>query len=115
MEYRELPPDEWSKVAPIFHFYGALLPATELAHIFVAEDDEGKIVGFLTLQLVPHMEPMWVEEQERGRVSLLKLAKMAEGHLGAGTYFVSSSDERIQKLYKKFRMHPVSGVWSKTL
>lgn len=76
---RWLPVDEWHKVAGVFAAQQKSLPAPELARIRVAEEGD-RIVGFLVWQLVPHVEPLWIDESYRGRVWWPKLleAAMAE-------------------------------------
>lgn len=113
--YRELPAAEWPKLASTFGEYGALLPRTELARIFVAEA-EGEIVAFLTLQLVPHMEPLWVHPRKRGKLMLTQLVKIAEGALEGSGYFAHTSEPRVGAMAAANGMTPVSGVmWQKDL
>lgn len=51
-------PDEWSKVAnAVRELYNAEPPAPEMCLACAVEEKDGEIIGFLFLQLVPHLEP----------------------------------------------------------
>ena len=60
-EIRELTPEEIASVEPVFASQGASLPDPKTS-TFVGAIRDGKVVGFLVLQLTLHAEPMWIEE-----------------------------------------------------
>ena len=57
--YRILGDDEHYKVEALFQQFDAFLPPPPLCRIAVAEDEHGMVKGALTLQLVPHAEPLF--------------------------------------------------------
>lgn len=72
---RELPPDEWPRLAdlPPFRAAGGL-PNPDATRIIVAEaDGPGTpiIACWLILQTI-HVEPLWVAEAHRGRPGLIR-------------------------------------------
>jgi ribosomal protein S18 acetylase RimI-like enzyme len=70
---RVLPPSEWEfaevssgkTLVEVFLEEGGELPDPRFAEIHVVEID-GEIVGFGVLQLVPHLDPVWVAPSLRG-------------------------------------------------
>lgn len=60
MEVCVLTPDEIATIAPVFADFGAALPDPRTSFIMGALSD-GKVVGFLVVQLSVHAEPMWIE------------------------------------------------------
>lgn len=83
---RQLLPDEWISLRPTFVEQGSDLPHPEFARILVAERD-GTRIGFLVIQLVPHLEPIYVEEASRGTGVSLALAKAAQAQFPAGIHY----------------------------
>lgn len=59
--------EELERLTPVFESYGWSALNPYFAKALVAEDEEGKIVGFNVLQLVARPEPLWVEPRYRGR------------------------------------------------
>ena len=68
LEVRELTPQEILTLAPIFKDSGTELPPPNIS-TFIGAVEDGKVIGFLVLQLKLHAEPMWIEE---GRSELFK-------------------------------------------
>lgn len=57
---------EWSRIDEILAFQGwPSLNRDTTLRIRVAEDGE-RILGFLVVQFVPHVEPLWVASSHRG-------------------------------------------------
>jgi len=56
MRYRLLKPEEWDRLNGIMEAKYIPHPAT--AHVAIAEDDNGVLLGALFLQLTFHMEPL---------------------------------------------------------
>jgi hypothetical protein len=96
VEYRILPEAEWPAIADILVEYGGRLPAPG-STVFVAQDDH-TIVGFLVLQYVPHVEPIWIHPDYRGRAHWLRLLHMAEAQLSGGTYFAFTPHKHIEEM-----------------
>lgn len=90
MHYRLLPPGEWASLEPFFKERSIGLPSPNLAQIAVAEDG-GQIVGFLVRQLVPHVEPLSIAPEYRGKVSWKRLANMLDMNQ---TFVFADSPER---------------------
>jgi hypothetical protein len=59
-----LDPADWGRLAAIFTENGSELPHPDVAQIAVAERD-GEIIGFAVLQLVAHLEPLYLTEAAR--------------------------------------------------
>jgi hypothetical protein len=62
VEFRVLTPEEISSIAHVFADQGASLPDPTVSQ-FVGAVEDGKVVGFLVLQLRLHAEPMWIESK----------------------------------------------------
>jgi hypothetical protein len=60
-EYRVLTPEEVLTLAPIFEATGNPLPDPAISTFYGCLKD-GKVVGFIVLQLKLHAEPVWIEE-----------------------------------------------------
>lgn len=61
VEYRLLTPEEIQSCAPIFAEKGNPLPDPAISQ-FVGAVEDGKVIGFLVLQLKLHAQPMWIAE-----------------------------------------------------
>ena len=61
ISYRELTPEEIKSVEPIFTATGNPLPDPGIS-TFVGAIENGKVIGFLVLQVKLHAEPMWIEQ-----------------------------------------------------
>lgn len=59
-EYRELTAEEIQTVAGVFTDRGAQLPDPATSS-FIGAVEDGRVIGFLVLQLKLHAEPMWIE------------------------------------------------------
>lgn len=72
----------------------------------VAISDE-KVVGFLCLQPVLHVEPLWISPEFRGKVNPVKLHNTLVGCLPKGTpYFAFVPDRKIALIAGSFGMKP---------
>lgn len=83
--FRDLPPEEWYKLAPQFKGKSEL-PAPEYASIVVAERGV-EIVGFVVTQFALHVEPLWVAPAERGTKLWKPLLEHAMKAMPPGTHF----------------------------
>lgn len=63
---RQLAPTEYRLVAPILAQNGMGLPEANLSQIFAAFDQVGSVLGLSVVQLLPHLDPVWVTISERG-------------------------------------------------
>jgi N-acetylglutamate synthase-like GNAT family acetyltransferase len=71
MTVRQLPPEEWHKLAELPIASGGI-PDPMRCEIVVAEED-GKIVGTWGLVMTPFLEGLWVEEEYRKSSAAPKL------------------------------------------
>lgn len=98
--YRFLQPDEYSKVDPIFQHFDWHRPEPQVATFAVAEDPQGNIKALLTLQMIPHCEPIYCSDPT---VNLFQLRGMVEelvsGNplIGPG-YVVIATNEESERL-----------------
>lgn len=71
------------------------LPLPEVSRCFVSRNDEGKITGYIFIQTMVTIEPIWVDEKSRGTNLALKLfghAACALAESGTARYFVTHAD-----------------------
>lgn len=52
--------EEWDRVEALLAARGWMSLSRDASRILVAEDDDGKLLGFVVLQLIPHVEPLYV-------------------------------------------------------
>lgn len=65
-EIREIRPEEWQKLEPVFRAQGGRLPVPAQSTAAVAMDRDGNIVGFWALQRCWHAGPLWIHPDYRG-------------------------------------------------
>lgn len=108
MIIRKLTPEEWGRVAPIFSKeFNESPPHAENATIVVAED-QGEIVAFGTVQMVPHIEPFWVKDSYRGRYLIpLVLNKIKALFPDLACAFAYTRSDRMSTLMEYFGMVPL--------
>lgn len=71
------------------------LPLPEVSRCFVARDDDGKIVGYVFIQTLVTIEPIWIDPEERSSSLALKLFGHAASELersGSARYFITHAD-----------------------
>lgn len=83
---RELPADDWGRLVSVFEQNKTVTPDPDLARILVAEED-AKITGFIVIQLVPHLEPIYVAPEQRGTDTWSQLAEAAVAFMPLGSEF----------------------------
>ena len=66
-------PEEWAAIDDVLIGRGWMSLNRTLSRVLVARRGE-KIVGFHVMQLVPHAEPLWIEEAERGGTLAAEMA-----------------------------------------
>ena len=57
--------EDWDRIEEILKARGWMSLNRTTSRILVAEDSEGKLYGFQVLQLVPHVEPLYVAPAAR--------------------------------------------------
>jgi len=87
----------WTPLDPVF------------SKALIAEDEEGKIVGFNVVQLCIRPEPLWVKPENRGEKwgLAMELAKQMDAHLrevGAVYWEVKAKSPFIEDICKSFGM-----------
>ena len=121
--YRLLPADEWDRLLAIQdRIPGPIPQSPEYASAAVAEDEGGRIIGVLFLQIALHLEPLAIDPGHRGKVNFLRLAETLDQAVEASAngepveYFTFTPDKRIAKMCKMngMRQKPVR-VWSKRI
>lgn len=95
---RTLPVEEWPKLEAQFAERHVALPDPRLARIVVAEDGS-QIVAFLVVQMVPHLEPIWIDRRYRGKLHWPRLVTAAKKHLDAkSSYFAFAPNAHIARM-----------------
>ena len=56
---------DWDRIEAILAARGWMSLNRPTTRILLAEDAEGKLAGFSILQMVPHLEPLWVAPSQR--------------------------------------------------
>ncbi len=103
MTIREIEPQEWERLAPIYEANGDRLPPTGANRVVVAEVN-GEIVGMCGLNLIAHVGPLWVHEDFRGFGVAGAVASKAGSlavELGGAGYFMFPSTLASVKVVEK--------------
>jgi hypothetical protein len=103
---RILTPAEWPMLAGVFARQGSTLPDASLAQIIVMEeeDEDGmkSLVGFVVLQLVAHIEPIFVTPRLRGTPAWEILARAAVKQFPVGVpYYAFAPSPAIGAMAEK--------------
>jgi hypothetical protein len=110
--YRQLPDEEFERLASIFEQNHAPMPSPGLRTAFVAEDGE-RIVGMACLQFAAHGEPWWIDPEYRGRVNFMTLAallnKTVEFYGGRG-YLVLAENKETARMCEVGGLEEMKGV-----
>lgn len=59
--------EDWKRIDGLLALRGAPPLNRPTTRILVAEDEEGKLLGFICMALLAHVEPMWIIPSERGK------------------------------------------------
>src|SRR4249920_2549593 len=78
IRYRIIETTEWARLKPIFEAHGTPMPSAMLSTAAIAENDDGEIIGMLTLQPLIHAEPLWVDPRYRGMMVVRGMFRQAE-------------------------------------
>lgn len=87
MTYRFLEASEWERLTPVCKN----IPNPNFSRVAIAETDTGELAGYLMLQMVMHMEPLYVSRKFRGAVRINRLYKKLCELIPAGVSFYSFS------------------------
>ena len=58
--------EDWTRIETICLTRGWSVLDRQSTRVLIAEDEDGKLKGFLIIQLIPHCEPMFVSQDMRG-------------------------------------------------
>jgi hypothetical protein len=64
LRFSWLLPEEFQRVAPVWKEFGWPVPHPQAGAIRVAEH-EGRIVGIVSMDLLPHLGPVWIHPDHR--------------------------------------------------
>lgn len=73
MVTRRLQLDEWDKADKLFREHFQQGPPDPGTSVVVVAEEDGQIVGFLTLQLILHAEPLWVSDSCKTKTVISRL------------------------------------------
>lgn len=104
--YRELLVNEYHLLKDTFESYNAIDPSLDssLVKITGAFDENNNLIGFMCLRLKPIVEPVWIKEENRGKVSIKKLLNLLELPFKSarmGKLFCTPSSKKMQTLVKR--------------
>lgn len=105
--YRWLEPEEIETLRPIFEDNGGELPSPQFSQIYGALNDAGKVVGFHVLQLIPHLEPMYIEPDYRAKVNWREFQRGIEAVISGVEYYIFPGNDRVANLCKRGKMEEV--------
>lgn len=98
MTYRELPPDQFNRLAAVEWPSDNPRPTPDTARVIVAECD-GEIVGYLAIQIAVMLEPVWIEPRLRRGLIMrrlfdcaMKMMKPAAGQ----PYMTHAADQQME-------------------
>ena len=106
--------EEWAsemdRIDQIFAARGWMQLAKATTRIRIAEDEEGKIAGLFVLQLMPHLEPLFVAPAARGQgiaETLIDdmLAFVADVHIRG--YIVAAENAAVERVCRDHGMEEV--------
>jgi len=107
---RMLKPEEYHLLEKIPQktFSGDWIPHPDHSRIVVAER-RGQIIGFLVIQEVVHLEPIWIAPSWRKKSVAARLWTAAVKYLGKkkiDVFYLGSKDWRIRDYVKRFGVKP---------
>ena len=113
-KYRFLNAEEYPILNRLFEIQGlGPVPNPKISAIAVAQDDKGVIKGVLVMQMVPHIEPLWIDESARGGVNTGRLIHMTENcvkELGCKVFVTTESPiENVNRLCDITGMTKIAG------
>jgi ribosomal protein S18 acetylase RimI-like enzyme len=109
--YKRLTPEGVKYLCARLPEIGYTIPYPEATHIVVAEL-EGKLIGFIALQLMFHTEPLHVDLDYRGLGIAERLATEAVkllNDIAVKAWVCVATDRTVERLCESMGMHPVEG------
>jgi len=104
MEYRFLAPEEFELTRPSMEENGGEVPDPSQSAIAAAFDGD-RLVGYAVLQLIPHLEPVYIAPEARGKVDWRRFQTMLEGLFEAsGMYLTTTDNPRVAKMCERAGM-----------
>lgn len=111
---RVLPPEEWEKLLA-FPFAANGLPDPAAAFIIVSETADGTIKGIWSCLLQPHLDGLWVAEEDRHTIvagTLLREMKATLLRFKVPVAFTVISDPAVMVIAHKAGLHRAPGdLW----
>lgn len=91
----------------IFEENGGKIPVAQVSSIAIAEDENGKLLGFHTLQPVYHCEPEWIDPEVRSiypnlHKDLMEVIIEPLKHIKGLVIYAFAPNEKISNLAKRF-------------
>ncbi len=118
MTIREIEPQEWERLAPVYEANGDRLPSFEANRVIIAEVN-GEIVGMCGLNAIVHVGPLWVSEEFRGRgvagAMTAKAGSLVAECGGAGYFMFPSTPESVKVVEKMGLIERAWKVFERTL
>ena len=105
---RDLGPNDTDKLTPALKKAGFFLPLPQWTAVTVAEY-QGEIVGFVCLQLIPHMEPLWVSDEFRGAGVPEMLANAVQGKMNDKPCMCVAASPFAERLCRQYGMREIPG------
>ena len=103
MTLRELPPDEWPRLAN--WQLNTVLPfaSPEFARVLVVEDEDGEIIGAEAFLSFIHFEGLQIssEHQGKGAVLRLLLSALTDGTVAADGVMTGAADPSLEAQLKR--------------
>jgi GNAT superfamily N-acetyltransferase len=108
---RVLPPEEWSKLVPVYAKHGGV-PALP---VFIVVEDGGEIVGSVDVSLRPVVGLMHVEESRRGEGIASLLSASVESMCSKGdSVFTVTNNEQTAAMAERRGFQRLDGeLWGK--
>src|SRR5208283_1618022 len=102
--------EDWARIDSILELRGAPPLNRPTTRILVAEDESGKLGGFICMCLLPHIEPMWIAPSERGTGLAEELTNQMDKFLREVQvigFFVVADNPFVVRLCEKFGMERI--------
>ena len=98
---RLLNPGEYEMLLPHFNDRAAPLPHPQLSQIAGMFHGQ-QLVGFLCFQLLPHVEPLWIDEAYRDNGLWRQMAEMIKPFTEPLTSFIVADDASVEHMAKEY-------------
>lgn len=112
LEVRWLTDKEFSLIAELFILNGSQPPHPDHSRI-AAAFDQGNLVGFMVLQLIPHTEPTWIADEYQGRGIWDKLGQLLESYIGQTPVYCTVPDDRTRHMVEKYGFTKIGDAYER--